>query len=269
MSAGGSPARCTILLRLLAPPTIDTSRRGTPHAFARNATSASFARFSMGGAATDTFRTEPPSADTVIPSMRSARARGVSRTATRTPFGARRSGASHVGGDVIEQRLPHKDDDQDQDHRRDIDAAEIRQEIADGSQCRFRHPVQEVADDRDAAVVAIDYAERQKPAEHRLGDQQPDVNFKYRVDEPNKRIAIHPRSPSAFRSDGNRASAASQAQEGSAAAPFSRSGRGINWMQPWRKLGGSVFEPASPTVMAGLGSAIHEGNRGCPEQVRA
>ena len=37
-----------------------------------------------------------------------------------------------------------KDDDQDDDHRRNIDAAEIGQQIADRPQDRFGDPIEEI-----------------------------------------------------------------------------------------------------------------------------
>src|SRR6476659_7363440 len=120
-------------------------RRGNPHVLASTAISASFARFSAGGAVTATLRTALPSAVDAIPSMRSARARGVRRMATRTPSAAAVSSSSEEArGKVVDNQAPQKHQDQDQDHRRDIDAAEIRQKGADRAQCRLGHTIKKI-----------------------------------------------------------------------------------------------------------------------------
>src|SRR5437016_5701939 len=98
--------------------------------------------------------------------MRLALARGVSRTATRTPSSAGVSGVSEeeVRRNVLDDQITEVIEDQDEDDRRDVDAAEIRQEIADRAQRRLGHPIEKVADHRDRAVVAIDDAKGQQPA---------------------------------------------------------------------------------------------------------
>src|SRR5947207_13689243 len=98
--------------------------------------SASLARPSAGGAVTDTFRTGVPSAERTTPSMRLARARGVRRICRRTPSAAAAKGASvdEGRGKDVEDQLPQEHQDQNQDHRRDIDAAEIRQKTPDRTQ---------------------------------------------------------------------------------------------------------------------------------------
>src|SRR5438045_8347052 len=149
----------TVLWRLLAPPTIERSRRGNRHAFARTAISASFARFSAGGAVTATFRTKPPSAEAAIPSIRSARARGVRRIATRTPSAAavRSPSLEEARGKVVDEQAPQKHQDQDQDHRRAVDTAELRQERLDRAQRGLGYVVEKSDDDGDAAAGPDDY----------------------------------------------------------------------------------------------------------------
>src|SRR5947209_8068356 len=215
----------TVLSRLLAPPTIEMSRRGNRHAFARTAISASFARFSTGGAVTATLRTARPSTEDAIPSMRSARARGVRRISTRTPSTAavRSPSLEEAWGKVVNEQAPQKHQDQDQDDRRDVDAAEIRQERADRAQRRFGYAIEKIADDRDAAVVAVDDAKGQQPAQHRLRDQQPDIDVDQRIDEPEQRSHMADPSPRTARDPSGRA-ALPQAQQDKRPAPFSRCG---------------------------------------------
>jgi len=199
ISAAGSPAMRTILLRLLRPPTSARSRRGRPHSLANNCNSASLARSSKGGAVTETLSTAAPSARCAIPSRRSARARGVSRTTTRTPSAAAHNGPSEAPGnildDVVQEQPLEKHQEQDQDDRRDVDTAEIRQKGADRAERRLGHPIQKIADDRDGAVVAVNNAESEQPAQDRLADQEPNINGNQGVDQPHERIPIHKAKP--------------------------------------------------------------------------
>src|ERR1700690_4105077 len=93
VSIAGSPAMLMILLRLLAPATIDRSRRGRRHCFASRRSRASLAWFSAGGAVTTTL-----SILATIPSIRSAPARGVNRTAMRMPPAVTLRGDSEQDG---------------------------------------------------------------------------------------------------------------------------------------------------------------------------
>src|SRR5947209_11407959 len=202
------------------------SRPGNPHAFAIAAISASFARFSAGGAVTATFRTARPSAEDATPSMRSARARGIRRMATRTPSAAalRSRSLEEARGKVVDDQAPQKHQDQDEDDRRDVDTAEIRQERPDRAQRRLGYAIEKIADDRDAAVVPVDHAKGQQPAQHRLRDQEPNVYVDQRIDEPEQRSHMADPSPRTARDPSGRA-ALPQAQQGKRAAPFSRCGR--------------------------------------------
>src|SRR5947207_2171935 len=49
---------------------------------------------------------------------------------------------------------------------------------------------QEVPDRRDNAVVPVDDAESDEPAQHRLRDQQPNVDRDYRADEAQEGIHL-------------------------------------------------------------------------------
>src|SRR4029450_2762811 len=104
--------------------TIERSRRGTCQARASNWRSASLARPSWAGAVTDAFSTRRPSAEMAIPIRRSALACGDRRTVTRTPSPATINGPSDK---VFEHQVARKPQDQDQDHWRDVDSTEIRE----------------------------------------------------------------------------------------------------------------------------------------------
>src|SRR5262249_46978392 len=169
----GSPATCTILLRLEAPAMIERSRRGKCQASARSCNNASLACPSRAGAVTKTFSGRPPSAAAPMPSRRSNFARGARRTATRMPSPIRIRGWSGKGFEhQIAQEIQH----QDQDYRRNVDPAKVGKDGSDRAQYRLGNPPQKVAGRSDDSVVAVDHTEGEEPAEHCLGDQQPDIN---------------------------------------------------------------------------------------------
>ena len=56
-----------------------------------------------------------------------------------------------------------------------------------GRNSRLGDPVEEIADHRDAAVVAVDDTEGEQPAQDRLRDQQPDIDVDHRIDQPEQR----------------------------------------------------------------------------------
>src|SRR5271155_2223026 len=176
----GSPATRTILLRLVEPAMIERSRRGTCQARASNCNSASFARPASAGAVTVALSTCPPSAAAATATRRSLRARGDSRIETVSPSAATLSGPS---GKVLEHQVAQEPEKQNEDHRRNVDPAEIGKHTPDRPQQRLGHAPQEVPDCRDDAVVPVDDAERDEPAQHRLGDQQPYVDRDHRADE--------------------------------------------------------------------------------------
>ena len=122
ISSCGSPAICTILFRLVAPATIDRSRRRSRQARARSRNSASFACPSCAGAVTDALSTRPPSAMATMLSRRSDLPRGDRRIATRRPSSIGVSGPSQgVRGNVEDQQSSEEHKEQDQYHRRNVD----------------------------------------------------------------------------------------------------------------------------------------------------
>ena len=115
ISSCGSPAICTILFRLVAPATIDRSRRRSRQARARSRNSASFACPSCAGAVTDALSTRPPSAVATMLSRRSDLPRGDRRIATRRPSSIGVSGPSQgVRGNVEDQQSSEEHKEQDQ-----------------------------------------------------------------------------------------------------------------------------------------------------------
>src|SRR5216683_122681 len=162
------------------PATIERSLRGSRQARARSCNSASLARPSSAGAVTEALTTRPPSAVAAMPSRRSDLARGNSRIATRSPSCASFSGSS---AKIFEHQAVQEPEQQDQDYGRDVDPAEIRENTPDRPQQRLGDPPKKVADCGDGAVVTVDDAESDQPAQDRLGDQKPDIDRDHRVDE--------------------------------------------------------------------------------------
>src|SRR5579885_364538 len=112
-------------------------------------TSAALASPSLGGAATRALSTARPSAMRSTPSMASRPPLAVSRTASAMPPGVASHGgltSEHVRIDVADDDVLDEQDDQDHDHRRDVDAAEIGQQIADRAQQRLGDAVEKFAD---------------------------------------------------------------------------------------------------------------------------
>src|SRR6185437_970840 len=68
-------------------------------------------------------------------------------------------------------------DDQNQNDRRDVEAAEIGHEVADRRQQRFGDSVQELGHGADELVARIHDIERNQPGQDRGGDQQVDVEI--------------------------------------------------------------------------------------------
>ena len=85
---------------------------------------------------------------------------------------------------ISKMRLRRKYKKQDQDDRRDVDAAEVRQDAADRPQRRLGHPVEEVGDLRHDRVARVHDVEGDEPAQDRARDEQPDIERDHRVDEP-------------------------------------------------------------------------------------
>jgi len=68
-----------------------------------------------------------------------------------------------------------KHDEQNEHQRRQIEAAERRQNTANGPQQRLGDAIDEIAYHLHEAVVRIDDAEAYQPAHHRANDEHPDI----------------------------------------------------------------------------------------------
>jgi hypothetical protein len=79
---------------------------------------------------------------------------------------------------------------QDQDYRRDIDAAEIREDTPYRPEQWLRYPPQKIPDRRDYTIVSVDNPKSDKPAQNRLRDQQPNVDLDYDMDETEEGIHL-------------------------------------------------------------------------------
>src|SRR5262249_24540158 len=146
---------------------------------ASSCNNASLARPLSAGAVTDALMTRPPST-AAMASSRSAFARGDSRIATRRPSRVTVKGPSDK---IFEHQIAKKPQQQNEDHRRDVDPAQIWEKAADRAQQGLGDTPQEVPDHGNDAVVPVDDAKRDEPAEDRLGDQQPDVDCDDRVEK--------------------------------------------------------------------------------------
>src|SRR5260370_25288185 len=107
---------------------IERSRRGTFQALASNCNSASLARPASAGAVTVALSTCRPSAAAATATRRSLRARGDSRIATRRPSPATFKGPSDK---VLEHQIAQEPEQQNEDHRRNVDPAQIAEYTAD------------------------------------------------------------------------------------------------------------------------------------------
>ncbi len=143
ITVGPSPEMASRLRRAVAPATSVTSRDGTPTAFAIKRMRASLASPSAGSARTRAASTARPSASTSMPSIASRPPFGVSRTANATPSGRQRPRdgrhpSEHVGVDVPDDDVFEEQDDQNQDHRRYVNSAEVGQQRTYWTQQRAR-----------------------------------------------------------------------------------------------------------------------------------
>src|SRR5215475_2754045 len=202
-SAAPSPETLMRLRRVVAPDTTLTSRGAAPSASARSRTSAALAAPSLGAARTRALRTLRPSASRSIPSMASRPPFGVSRTAIRIPSDATVQGFAwsaepdtgrpeRASDDEPEDQVAYEQQAQNQDHRRDVDAAEIRQDRADRPQRRFGDAVEEIPDRSHHRIARVDHVEGDQPGEDRGADQYPDVKSDDRVNEPEKGVHAAP-----------------------------------------------------------------------------
>src|SRR5215469_14072081 len=121
-SCRGSPATRTTLSRPVEPTMIEKSRRDKCHMRASKRSRASLARPASAGAVTVAL-SMAPLPDATTPNSRSLRDRGESRIATRRPSRATVTGLSDK---VFEHQVAQEPEKQDENYRRDVDPAEIR-----------------------------------------------------------------------------------------------------------------------------------------------
>src|SRR5579884_3747940 len=97
------------------------------------------------------------------------------------------NGSKHVRINVTHNDVFDEQYDEDQDHRRYVDAAEVRQQVANGAQQWLGDPVQKLADHVHRLIARVDDVERDQPRQYRGGDQQPDVNLQYEQNDVENR----------------------------------------------------------------------------------
>src|SRR5690554_7655390 len=119
-------------------------------------------------AATRSFRWASPFASTARPSIRSAPPLGVTRSRTETPPGTTRKNTAQPSleapiakqhGHVIGEEVLQKDEQQNEENRRNIDPAQIGQDVADGPQHRLGQPVDRVRHQINKAVLRVHHIE--------------------------------------------------------------------------------------------------------------
>jgi len=93
---------------------------------------------------------------------------------------------------VAAHEIPQEIERQDQDHRRDVDAAEVGQDAPDRPQRRIGDAEEEGERGEDVLVAHVDHVEGREPAQKRGGDEEPDVDREDRVDQVGERV--HARS---------------------------------------------------------------------------
>ena len=99
-----------------------------------------------------------------------------------------------LGNDVKLDHLLNEYDDQEQYDRRNIDAAEIGQHVADRAQRRVGDAIEKIADHRDDVVARVHHVESDEPGEDRHRDHNPDVDGESDIDDF-KKSAHGPGSP--------------------------------------------------------------------------
>jgi hypothetical protein len=93
-----------------------------------------------------------------------------------------------LGRDEFVQQPAHEEQQQDQDDRRDVDAAEIRQQVADRAQHRLRDPVEHLADLGDNGIAHVHHVEGDEPAQDRTGDEDVDEELNNGIEEPDEGV---------------------------------------------------------------------------------
>jgi hypothetical protein len=118
---------------------------------------------------------------------RFASAARVSRTSTSAASAAAVTAPAHgrsvdVRQDVKLDDVANENDDQEQNHRRDVDAAEIRQKVPDRPQHRLGNAIEKFADHGDRLVARIHHMEGDQPRKDCGCDYDPDVKLKGKID---------------------------------------------------------------------------------------
>src|SRR5690242_11257643 len=113
-----------------------------PHSRASRRMTASLALPPSGAARTATRSATPPSASARNPSTASCRAPGWATTRIRMPSAAMRNGKDSIE-DVFKQQIADEPEQQDDDQRREIHAADQRHDPPDRPQHGIRHLMQE------------------------------------------------------------------------------------------------------------------------------
>ena len=70
----------------------------------------------------------------------------------------------------LDRQVAHEPQGQDQHHRRDVDAAEIGQDVADRPKRRLRQAVQRIGDGEHDAIVRVHHIEGDQPRQDRAQD---------------------------------------------------------------------------------------------------
>jgi hypothetical protein len=84
---------------------------------------------------------------------------------------------------VADYDHPNEDDDQKENNKGNIDAAEIRKPISYRSQQRLRDPVEEIAHDRYHGMAGIHHVEYDQPTQDCRDKQQDEVDIEKFVNE--------------------------------------------------------------------------------------
>src|SRR5215472_13372113 len=104
-----------------------------------------------------------------------------------------RSIGVEIEGEMRELHLDQPNDEQE-DHRRDVEAAEGRNEPAQGTERRLGDAIEEIEHHRDRPAISIDDIEGDQPADDGLDDHQPPVDIEdgdYHPDQRHQK-STHP-----------------------------------------------------------------------------
>jgi hypothetical protein len=178
------------LMRDVAPARRVTSRGATRSVLAIRWARALFAAPSLGDADTRALNTARPSDRRVIPSIESRPAFGVSRTVTTSPSADGAQGLSACIGSISQAIFqiadydhPDKDDDQEKNYERNVDATEIWKPTPYRFEQRLGDAIEEIANDRNHRMAGIHDVENDQPAQDCRNKQQYEVDIEELVNE--------------------------------------------------------------------------------------